>query len=297
MEETWSQGAGDLPEFPHLRMLGHATIHKLGTTPLGQHQNPGIEICFVHKGRFDWTVEERPIVALPNTATVTFPWQIHGGKHGALDIGKLSWLILSPSLFTPDGKLKLGRWSSLPATEQRYLATQLLNAPQPLALQQKPEIGQLFSEIFDEISNNRHGRTWRVNRLLDELLLLIARSIEHLEAEDLRDAFDVDWINQAVRSAPARRWTLADLCRLSGWGRSALNARVREATGYTPMEYVLMLRIQLAQDHLGQTARPITEIAHDLGFSSSQHFSMAFRQRTGMTPSEYRTQPHSGGRK
>jgi AraC-like DNA-binding protein len=36
------------------------------------------------------------------------------------------------------------------------------------------------------------------------------------------------------------------------------------------------------------TARSITQIAHFWGFSDSQHFSRAFRQRFGMSPRDYR---------
>jgi len=43
---------------------------------------------------------------------------------------------------------------------------------------------------------------------------------------------------------------------------------------------------------------PLTTIAIDLGFSSSQHFSTVFRKMEGMAPSEYRrtqTQEERGG--
>ena len=106
--------------------------------------------------------------------------------------------------------------------------------------------------------------------------------------ESVRNAFDVSAIERAVRSDPSRRWTLDDLCRLSGWSKSALNPRIKEATGYSTMEYVLAVRLTMAQERLVEMDQPVTEIAHELGFSSSQHFASAFRQRVGMSPSEFR---------
>ncbi len=97
-------------------------------------------------------------------------------------------------------------------------------------------------------------------------------------------------IRQAVQGDPARSWSLDDLCALSGWSKSALNPRVKAATGYSTMEYVIALRLELAQEWLKDVERTITDIALSLGFSCSQHFAMTFRQRIGMTPTEFRSE-------
>ena len=68
-----------------------------------------------------------------------------------------------------------------------------------------------------------------------------------------------------------------------------MNPRVKAATGYSTMEYVIVLRLELAQAWLKESDRSITDIALSLGFSSSQHFAMTFRQRMGMTPSAFRS--------
>ena len=128
-----------------------------------------------------------------------------------------------------------------------------------------------------------------MNRLLDDLLLQLARSLERATADQQRAAFEVDAIREAVRRDPARSWSLDDLCALSGWSKSALNPRVKAATGYSTMEYVIVLRLGLAQEWLKDSNRSITDIALSLGFSSSQHFAMTFRQRVGMTPSAFRS--------
>ena len=59
-------------------------------------------------------------------------------------------------------------------------------------------------------------------------------------------------------------------------------------TGETPGQYRTRLRIERARLLLAETDMPITMIAADLGYSSSQHFATAFRRDTGTTPSRYR---------
>ena len=51
--------------------------------------------------------------------------------------------------------------------------------------------------------------------------------------------------------------------------------------------------MELAKTMLKTPSLPLTQIAYDLGFSSSQHFSSAFRKQVGITPSRYRASYHS----
>ena len=48
------------------------------------------------------------------------------------------------------------------------------------------------------------------------------------------------------------------------------------------------IKIQKAKNLLFKSDKSITEIAMDLGFSTSQYFATAFKRYTGRTPSSYR---------
>ena len=282
--------SSELKSVPHVQMLGHKQIRKFDPGTLPMHVNPGIEICYIHKGRFDWTFENQPVCALPGTATLTLPWQPHGGTREVMDIGELSWIIIRPERFERSGTLQLGTWSSLPPDEQHYVARQFLDAPSPIVLPKHAATCLFFKELMAELGLHRQGRVWRMNRLIDDQLLTLARALERATLETQREAFNVIAIDHAIRTEPAHQWSLDELCALSGWSKSALNPRVKEATGYSSMEYVLAVRLKLAKEQLCQSDVSITDIAMGLGFSSSQHFSTAFRQRMGMSPSACRNQ-------
>ncbi|CAN7544081.1 helix-turn-helix domain-containing protein [Rhizobium leguminosarum] len=67
--------------------------------------------------------------------------------------------------------------------------------------------------------------------------------------------------------------------------------RAFEAEGTTPADYIWSLRLERAASRLRDaTCRPgdISEIAFALGFSSSAHFSRAFRGRYALSPSDWR---------
>lgn len=59
-------------------------------------------------------------------------------------------------------------------------------------------------------------------------------------------------------------------------------------TGITPLEYATKLRMNEAMKRLQTTEDTITEIAFELGYKSSAHFSSVFRHHIGCTPSEYK---------
>ncbi len=66
----------------------------------------------------------------------------------------------------------------------------------------------------------------------------------------------------------------------------------RQATGASPYQMVLRLRIEQAQMLLAETDLPLIQVAHACGFSDQSHLSQVFKQQLGLTPRVYR-QEHS----
>ena len=82
--------------------------------------------------------------------------------------------------------------------------------------------------------------------------------------------------------------TLDDLCRLSGYSKSALIREFRVFTGQTPMEYVNELRIKTVKRLMANERLTLRELAARCGFSNEYYLSNVFKAKTGMTPSEFR---------
>ncbi|MBR2633955.1 MAG: helix-turn-helix transcriptional regulator [Clostridia bacterium] len=61
----------------------------------------------------------------------------------------------------------------------------------------------------------------------------------------------------------------------------------REEYGTTPKQYILGIRIQKAKQMLSNTGLSVTAVSEACGFSSLFHFSRAFKEKTGLTPTEY----------
>jgi AraC-like DNA-binding protein len=63
---------------------------------------------------------------------------------------------------------------------------------------------------------------------------------------------------------------------------------IKKDTGNTALDYIQSKIIDEAKNKIFDPAKSINNIADELGFKYQQHFTRLFKQRTGMTPVEYR---------
>lgn len=74
-----------------------------------------------------------------------------------------------------------------------------------------------------------------------------------------------------------------------GMGRSKLYVKIKEITGFTPNELTLNLKLQDAANMLdNQPQKNISDIAFEVGFSSTKYFSKCFKTFYGMVPQDWR---------
>jgi AraC family transcriptional regulator len=97
----------------------------------------------------------------------------------------------------------------------------------------------------------------------------------------------VDRAKLVLASDPARRWTLAEIAAEVRGSPVYLTQVFQQVEGLPLYRYQLRLRLARALDLLAQYD-DLTALGLDLGFSSHSHFSAAFRQVYGRSPSEFR---------
>lgn len=64
----------------------------------------------------------------------------------------------------------------------------------------------------------------------------------------------------------------------------------KATTGMSIPAYIAARRIEKARDYLAHSGLPVSRIALEVGYSNFSYFSKTFRDLTGMTPNEYRSQ-------
>ena len=67
-----------------------------------------------------------------------------------------------------------------------------------------------------------------------------------------------------------------------------LSDLLKKETGRNTQEYIHDYIIEKAKTALLNSNDPVSQIAYDLGFEYPQHFSKVFKNKTGMSPKEFR---------
>lgn len=124
--------------------------------------------------------------------------------------------------------------------------------------------------------------------LLVELMVFLSRRYGESEAGESRALLRMGRLISTLEQRYAEPWTLDGLARSAHLSRTNLLRVFRQATGESPIGFLIGLRIEAAKRLLRQTDLGMTDIAHETGFGDSNYFARRFREATGRSPTEYR---------
>jgi AraC-like DNA-binding protein len=131
---------------------------------------------------------------------------------------------------------------------------------------------------------------WEVTALtaLQELIIYLSKSYISSDSPDATSLLRVADVIALLEKEYMNPWNLNDLVQTANMSKGNLIRVFRNATGQTPIEYLIDIRIQHATDLLCKTNLPVAEIAYQVGFSDSNYFSRHFSDKLKTTPSKYR---------
>ncbi len=95
-----------------------------------------------------------------------------------------------------------------------------------------------------------------------------------------------DWMAENI----SKEFSLDRLAARAGLSKFHFNRLFKSATGVSPSQYQINLRIDLARRLLRETKKSAVEIALEVGYATPSHFAQIFRRQTGLSPSDYRRQ-------
>jgi len=149
-------------------------------------------------------------------------------------------------------------------------------------------INDVVRKIEQEIQNKNIGYVQVCECGILEIMVDICRSFSF----DLRSGTGIIINIARVITFLNRNYhlkiTIDDLSAEAVMSKRSFLRHFFESTGETPMKYLLKVRMQNAQYLLKTTELAVTEIAGNVGFEDSSHFTQVFKQQNGYTPLQYR---------
>lgn len=142
------------------------------------------------------------------------------------------------------------------------------DAPDPL------EVVEEALAVLDEVLASSYGRR---------------QAPAPRKASTLRAQYEqVEEIKRLLCERFSEAVRLEDLGKAVGLSVSHLCRIFRRQTDLTVYRYLQRLRLRAALEWLGDSSRPLAELALDAGFSHQSHFTEAFRREYGVRPGELR---------
>jgi len=276
----------ELELFPHIMELGAKKNSSIQLNSLPESAAESLRIYYVIEGKFEWHIHQQQYMLYPGDAALILPGQKFGSEKGFLDIGSISWIHINIQRLE-HGKMMPGKWSSLSESESQAIEKILL-LNNSLVLSKFNEAGRILQYIQSELFNKEIGYCTRANQLVDELFITITRHLtkQSNPARDFPKTFMQ--LEQTLRQNLSHQWTVEEMAAVVGMGTTLFNEKVKTYSGFSPINYLINIRISEAIKLLKKKEISLTDIALDIGFYSSQHFSTTFKKLTGYTPSEFR---------
>ncbi len=111
---------------------------------------------------------------------------------------------------------------------------------------------------------------------------------ENIAQRNALPAFKLKRVVSTMEKKLGEEFRLGDLAHDIGMSEYHFSRLFKRATGHSPSQYFIKLRMTKARQLLIETERSIIEIGMDVGYSSASHFSQVFKREVGVPPSHYR---------
>ncbi len=153
----------------------------------------------------------------------------------------------------------------------------------------QPRLAGLFEEITDElVAGYGIDHLIPASMALAHLLgLAIAHCGRRRVPSDvlLRVRRAISYMQQRLEE----QISIPELASMVNLSTSHFHAVFRKATGFTPLDYFIRLKLRRACELLDSTTYPVKRIAEELGFADALYLSRVFHRVQGMSPTEYRS--------
>lgn len=154
-------------------------------------------------------------------------------------------------------------------------------------------LSMLLEQFRAELITRGETSTFWMQGIAQCIAVHLARHYLDAEAEDIVQrnalpAFKLKRVVSFMETSLGEAFRLVDLAHEAGMSEYHFSRLFKRATGHSPSQYFIKLRMTKAKQLLLETDRSIIDVGLEVGYSSASHFSQVFKREVGVSPSHYR---------
>ncbi len=169
---------------------------------------------------------------------------------------------------------------------EKFIISNALALNAPLHVKNYIQLENIIGDIQLEYRNMKLFYRLRINSMLTDLLVSVARITEQGKNPNSTGIADriINYINENYKE----KLTCRAVAGHFNYHPNHVNRIIKKTTGMTLYKYITETKIRNATNLLLNTDYPITYIAHELSFNDCSHFCNVYYACTGMQPTEAR---------
>lgn len=149
---------------------------------------------------------------------------------------------------------------------------------------------EYFEDIYTEYKGNDIFAKSLANAIASTLVINLLRkyrtsiTVKH----DKKVNRQIDYIKSYIDSNYNEDIKLEDLSSMAYMNKFHLISEFKQSYRITPIEYLILKRVEVAKNLLISTNHTMEEISAIVGFNSQSYFNQVFKKKVGQTPSQFR---------
>ena len=277
------------PDFPVIGLLG-PTWKATGKPVTRMHFHNCLEIGMLYEGESTLYINDQTIHCKPPCVTLIPQNVPHLSNAWTPDgLCRWKWIYVNPIQLLPQVSPKI-------ANEINHFLRMLFAENCVFSGTEHPEILQLVRMVIDEMENKKDHYQVIVRELLYAMFMILLRSTSSGPIEEHSINRPLGCIAPALTYIAENYMNglsieeLSQMCHVS---TSHFRRLFKQVIGWSPLEYLQIIRIDRACVLLYNCNNSITEISMQVGYPSPSSFNRQFHQIYGISPNQWRQKMRS----
>ncbi len=253
----------------HISELDVIYSHKLRNV----HFHNAVELVYVNQGEIICTIDNREIILREKQLLLINKRVVHKLSFYE-SAAKITYIQIDIDKYAPD--------SIYPINTEHLSKYGIFDT--------ESELYAVFSDIVSELQNRHLGYKSYLKSDILRIAAFMTRNNFILENnayiinKDTKIMTAIAYINEHYNS----KIYLDEVSQVINIDKFYLCKLFKQVLDMTFIEYVNLIRLTNAEQHLLNSDKSVSEIAFECGFSSTQYFGKLFKKRSGCSPKEYR---------